>query len=390
MHSTPLRSFVLSCLVAAVLTSCGGEKGAQGGAPPPTEVGVVTVGKASVAIERDLVGRLSAWRSADVRARVAGVLRKRLYEEGADVTAGQPLFQIDPSSLQAAYDAAGANLMQARATYTNAHVAAERARSLAPGKFISKADLDNALAAERSAAAAVQQQQANVDAARINLDYATVRAPIAGRAGAQQVTEGALVGQGDATLLTTVEQIDPLYVNFAISAAQLQKLRDMQAGGDATLAGKGQARVRIKLPDGSYYAQDGTLDFAAAAVDPATGAVTLRARIPNPKHTLLPGLYVGVQASLGEMKDVFLVPQAALQRDAVGPYVLVVGKDGLVGKREVVAEGTHGSDWVISSGLQPGEQVIVSGIPKVQPGAPAKATPWSPPADPGAGKANPS
>ncbi|MBS0464443.1 MAG: efflux RND transporter periplasmic adaptor subunit [Proteobacteria bacterium] len=373
-------SLILAALLPWTLAACGSSGQQQGGTPPPPEVGVVTVQPGNVSLQRDLVGRLSAFRSADVRARVPGVLRKRLYAEGSDVTAGQPLFQIDPASLQAALDAAQASLAAAKATYTNAHVAADRARSLAPGKFIAKSDLDNALAAERSAQAAMQQAQANAQAARINLGYADVRAPIAGRAGQQQVTEGALVGQGDATLLTTVEQIDPVYANFSIGAGELQKLRDMQSNGDASLSGAGSAQVRVTLPDGTVYDQPGVLDFAAAAVDPATGAIELRARIPNPKRVLLPGLYVRLNASMGELKNVYLVPQAALQRDAIGPFVLVVGSDGKVVRRDVVADSTHGSDWVISQGLQPGEQVIVSGIPKVQPGASAKATPWQPPA----------
>jgi membrane fusion protein (multidrug efflux system) len=335
-----------------------------------------------VSLDRALVGRLAAFRSADVRARVPGVLRKREYAEGSDVVAGQVLFEIDPASLQAALGAAQANLASAQATSTNAHVAAERARSLAPQKYISKSDLDNAEATERSDAAAVQQAQANAQTARINLGYATVRAPISGRAGQQQVTEGALVGQNEATLLATVEQIDPLYVNFSISAEELEKLRRLQSSGDASLSGAGKATVKITLPDGSDYGQAGTLDFADEAVDPATGAITLRARIPNPQHALLPGLYVSVHASLGEQKDVYLVPQASVQRDSGGAYALVVGADGKVARRAVVADSEHGSDWVVTQGLQAGDQVIVSGLGKAQPGAAVHARPWQPEAKP--------
>ena len=377
----PLILFVLGAVAACKPDAAGGP-GGPGGGMPPAEVGVVSVQPATVSLDRALVGRLAAFRSADVRARVPGVLRKREYEEGSDVAAGQVLFEIDPSSLQAAQGAAQANLASAQATSTNAHVAAERARSLAPQKYISKSDLDNAEATERSDAAAVQQAQANVETARINLGYATVRAPISGRAGQQQVTEGALVGQNEATLLTTIEQIDPLYVNFSISAEELEKLRRLQSSGDASLAGAGKASVKITLPDGSDYGQAGTLDFTDEAVDPATGAITLRAQIPNPQHTLLPGLYVSVHASLGEQKDVYLVPQASVQRDSGGAYALVVGADGKVARRNVIADNEHGSDWVVTQGLQAGDQVIVSGLGKAQPGAAVHASPWQPDAKP--------
>jgi membrane fusion protein (multidrug efflux system) len=389
------RSLILASLLPLELAACGGggkQQQQQGGGMPPAEVGVVTVQPASVSLDRALVGRLAAFRSADVRARVPGVLRKRDYNEGSDVAAGQVLFEIDPSSLQAAQGAAQANLASAQATATNAHIAAERARSLAPKKYISKSDLDNAEAAERSDAAAVQQAQANVETARINLGYATVRSPIAGRAGQQQVTEGALVGQSEATLLTTVEQIDPLYVNFSISAEELERLRSLQSKGDASLEGAGKATVKITLPDGSDYGQAGTLDFADEAVDPATGAITLRAKIPNPQHSLLPGLYVTVHAALGEQKGVYLVPQAAVQRDTGGAFALIVGADGKVARRDVVADNEHGSDWIVTQGLQPGDQVIVSGLGKAQPGTPVHASPWQPGSSPdgampGAGKA---
>jgi membrane fusion protein (multidrug efflux system) len=390
-----LHPLILACSMSLALVACGGSGGGaqqQGGMPPPARVGVLAVQPATVSLDRNLVGRLAAFRSADVRARVPGVLTKRLYEEGKDVVEGQPLFQIDPSALQATLAASQANLAQAQATYTNSHVAAERARQLAPQKYISRADLDTAQATERTSAAAVQQAQANVDTAKINLGYTTVRAPISGRSGQEQVTEGALVGQNEATLLTTVEQIDPLYVNFTISADELEKLRQLQSSGDATLAGAGKATVKITLPDGSDYGEAGTLDFADEAVDPTTGAISLRARIPNPKHTLLPGLYVSVHAALGEQKDVYLVPQAAVQRDSTGAYALVVGADGKASRREVVADREHGSDWIVTQGLQAGDQVIVSGLGMAHPGAQVKASPWTPDAKSdgaaqGAGKA---
>jgi membrane fusion protein (multidrug efflux system) len=331
-----------------------------------------------VPLTRDLVGRLSATRTADVRARVTGVLQKRVYTEGTDVKEGQLLFQIDPAPLKAALDAQLANLAAAKATYTNNHVAAERARSIAGKGLMSKTDLDNALAAERTAAAAVQQAQANVETARINLGYASVTAPISGRAGQQQVTEGALVGQGDATLLTTVEQLDPIYVNFSQAVSELDALRRAQSGGHVSLDGSKRAKIEILLPDGTAYAHAGTLDFSDAAVDAATGAVNLRGIVPNPDQQLLPGMYVNVRLTLGEITHAYLIPQAALQRDQGGPYVFTVGADGKVAQKRIVADAQQGGDLVVTSGLTDGDQIIVSGVQLAHPGAPAKAVPWKP------------
>ena len=370
------HSFVVLALSAALsLAACSNDEQAAGGAPgaqmPPPEVGVVVMHKSDVALSRELVGRLSAFRSADVRARVPGVLQRRLYEEGSDVRKGQPLFRIDPAQLQATAAQAQGALAQARASAANAHAAAERARGLIDAKYISRADYDNAVAAERTSSAAVQAAQAAVQAAQINLGYATVRAPISGRAGKQQVTEGALVGQGEATLLTTVEQLDPMYVNFSMSVAELAQVRRASEGA-------GDRAVHILLPDGTAYGQSGVLDFSGDVVDPATGAVSLRARIDNPDGVLLPGTYVTVQAVLGQEQDVFLVPQAAVQRDPKSAYVLVVGKDGVVVRKDIATGAAQGSDWIVREGLAAGDQVIVSGLQRAMPGQPAKAAPVQP------------
>ena len=372
---------LLSTLFAAGCSgddSAGGP-GGPGGQMPPPEVGVVTLQARDVALTKDLVGRLAAFRSADVRARVPGVLQKRVYEEGSDVRKGQLLFVIDPAPLQAALSQAQGSLAQAQATAVNAKAAADRARGLLPQKFISRADYDNALAAERTAAAAVQAAKAAVESARINLGYASVRSPIDGRANKQQVTEGALVGQGSATLLTTVDQIDPLYVNFSLSVSELAQVRKAQEGRS-----RADAQVQVILPDGTPYERTGTLDFSGTVVDPDTGAIALRARIPNPDRTLLPGTYVTLKATLGEQRGVFLVPQAAVQRDAKSAYVLTVGQDGKVARKDIVAEQSQGVNWVVRSGLAAGDRVIVSGLQKAQPGQPAKAVPYQPEAKPGA------
>lgn len=378
MTSLSMRIIVLGTGLV-LLAACGKPAGGPPQMPPP-EVGVLAMQPQAVPLTTDTVGRLSAYRSADVRARVSGVLLKRTYDEGSDVEQGQVLFQIDPAPLQATLSSALGSLAAAQASYTNNRVAAQRARELVPKGYISKSDMDNAEAAERSSAAAVKQAKASVDSARINLGYATVRAPIAGRAGKQQVTEGALVGQGEATLLTTVEQIDSLYVNFTMPVDQLDQLRRAQASGDATLAAQNSAKVQLMLSDGTPYGETGTLDFSGTSVDPSTGAVALRAFIPNPQHVLLPGMYATLRITMGQLNDAFLVPQAAVQRDVSGAYVLVVGADNKVARKTVKTESMLGGDWVVSDGLAAGDRVIVSGLPKAHEGQPAKPVAWKPPA----------
>jgi membrane fusion protein (multidrug efflux system) len=370
-----LRALAIAGISVAVLAACGKEQqagpGGPGGQMPPPDVGVVVAQATQVPLQQQLVGRLAPFRSADVRARVPGILQRRVYEEGSDVREGQVLFLIDPAQLQAALGQSEAALAQAQATYANAKSAADRARQLLPQKFISRSDYDNAVAAERSAGASVQQAKAGVETARINRGYATVRAPISGRAGKQQVTEGALVGQGDATLLTTVDQVDPLYVDFSMGVEQMAQVRQLDDGS-------GQREVQVLLPDGSVYAHPGTLDFSGDVVDPATGAVALRARVPNPEHRLLPGTFVSVRATLGEQRAAYRIPQVAVQRDAQGAFVLVVGNDGKVARKTVTTDRQDGADWIVSSGLANGDKVIVSGLQRAQPGQPAKATPLPP------------
>lgn len=380
----PLRTLALTCAVAVALTACKKEEQQT---PPPPEVGVIQAKAETLPLQRELVGRLSPFRSADVRARVPGVLLKRVYQEGQDVKQGQVLFLIDPAPLQAALSASQGELASAQATYANAKAAAARARSLAPQAYVSKSDLDAAEATERTAAAAVKQAEASVASARINLGYAEVTAPISGRAGKQQVTEGALVGQGDVTLLTTVDQLDPLYVNFSMSSDEMTQLRRAQAQGSVALSGDGKSTVQVRLADGTVYGEPGTLDYSSATVDPATGAVTLRAVLPNPQQLLLPGSFVSFQAVLGERKNAFLVPLQSLQRDTVGGYVMVVGKDGKVVRKNVTTEGQQGPNWLVTGGIEPGDQVIVAGVQKVKEGAPASAKPWSPTAANGNGQA---
>lgn len=365
-----------------LLSSCGKDSSRGGHGMPPAQVGVQVAQPQSIPLVRKLVGRLSAYRSANVLARVSGVLLKRAYVEGSTVRKGQVLFQIDPAPLKAAYDSARASLAQAQANYTNMRIAARRAQELAPKGFISQSELDNAQAAERTAKAAVQQARAHVESARINLGYATVRSPITGRAGSQQVTEGALVGQGSPTLLTTVDQVDPLYVNFTMAVDELDKLRREQAQGKASLQDADKAVIRLVLPDGSPYGKKGSLDFSGTTVDPATGSVALRGVIPNPDGTLLPGMYVNLEVDFGSLDKAFLVPEAALLRDSTGPYVLLLGKDGKVVQVRVTTAGNYRNQWIVTHGLQKGERIIVQGIARARPGQPAQVA-KAPPAAPG-------
>ncbi|WDS36738.1 efflux RND transporter periplasmic adaptor subunit [Pseudoxanthomonas sp.] len=369
------RSLLLSSAIVLALAACSKKEEQQ--APPPPEVGVVKVQPQTVPLVRDFSGRLAPVRSADVRARVAGVLLKRTYDEGTDVKEGQVLFKIDPAPLQADLSSAQGQLASAQATYTNAHVAAERARQLAPQKYVSQSDLDDAQATERSAQASLQQAKAAVTNAQISLGYASVTAPISGRAGKQQVTEGALVGSSDVTLLTTVDQIDPLYINFSMSSSELSALRQAQGQGDVSLNDTANTSVKVLMNNGQAYDQTGTLDFSDVVVDQATGAVSLRATLPNPQKALLPGSFVTVQADLGQRSNIFLVPQAAIQRDTNGAYAMVVGLDGKVSRKDVQMESrAQGGDWIITSGLNTGDQVIALGLQKARDGGQVKAIPY--------------
>ena len=382
----PLSSLRIPSVLVLTLAVAACGKGPQQAqqAPPPPEVGVIAAHAQSVPLTRDLVGRLYPTRIADVRARVAGVLQKRVYIEGSDVREGQLLFQIDPAPLQAALNAQLANLASAQATYTNAHVAAERARSVFAKGLMAATDRDNAEAAERTAAAAVKQAEANVETARINLGYASVSAPIAGRTGQQQVTEGALVGQSDATLLTTVEQIDPIYVYFSQPVADVEAMRRAAATGRAELFEQNKATVELLRPDGTSYGVAGTLDFSDTAVNAPTGSVELRAIVPNPDHRLLPGMYVSLRVTLGELKNAFLIAAVAVLRDAGGPYVYTVGPDGKVAQKRIKADSLRGDSWIVSDGLAEGDQVVASGVQTVgmllqrSKDPRAKAVPWKP------------
>jgi membrane fusion protein (multidrug efflux system) len=311
------------------------------------------------------------------------VLQKRLYKEGSVVKEGQLLMVIDPAPYRAALAVANANLEQAQASATNAKVTATRNRELAKQSLVSRKDLDDSEALERSSAAAVSAATAQVQTARINLSYANVVAPISGRAGQLRVLEGALVGQGEATLLTTIEQVDPIYVYFDQPASDFEKLRRAQASGKVAIAEGHKAELRVIRADGSEYPQMGTLDFSDFSVNPTTGAVAFRGVVPNPDHLLLPGMYVNVQLIAGTLNEGFEVPQLAVQRDGQGAFVLVAGADGMVAAKRVDVVSSLGVNWVIDTGLADGDQVIVSGLQSARPGmqVSAKAADAAPPAE---------
>ncbi len=356
---------------------------------PPPDVGVLVVHAESVPLIREASARLAPTRASDVRARVPGVLQKRLYKEGSMVKEGQLLIQIDPAPYRAALNVAAANLEQAEAAATNARVTANRNRELVRQSLVSKRDLDDSEALERSTAAQVSAAKAQVVSARINLGYANITSPISGRAGQMRVLEGALVGQGEATLLTTIEQVDPIYVFFDQPASDFERLRRAQAAGQVTISEGNKAEVRVIRADGTEYPQPGTLDFSDVSVNPTTGAVAFRGIVPNPDHQMLPGMYVTVRLMAGVLNKGFEVPQLAVQRDAQGAYVLAVAEDSTVVVKRVDVVGSVGVNWAISGGLADGDRIIVSGLQRAGPGMkvspkPVNAAPEAPPAAPAA------
>jgi len=383
----PSRVAQLAAL-ALLVSACGQKSetspaagnGGPGGGPPPAEVGVVTVQPRPVGLVTELPGRLEASRVAQVRARAAGILLKRLFVEGSDVHAGQPLFKIDPSSLQATLSAGQATLARAQATLAQANAQVERYRPLLEANAISKQDYTNAVAAQKTAEADVGAAKANLQTGQINLGYATVTAPIAGRIGRALVTEGALVGQGEATPLALIQQINPMYVNFTQSTTEVLALRKAVESGRFRRADGGDAAsVEIVLEDGSVYPQRARLLFTDLSVDPTSGQITLRAEVPNPRGLLLPGMYVRVRLEQAETPTGIVVPQQAVQRGSTGDSVMVVAADGTVAPRPVKIGTAQGGDWVVLDGLKPGEMVMVDGFQKLRGNAPVKPVPWQRP-----------
>lgn len=365
-------------LSTLLLAACGHS---QPPAPSPPEVGVVIAEPTNIPVTRDYPGRLAATLIAQVRARVEGIVLERVYKEGTDVKAGDVLFRIDPAPLQASLRQAQGQLTQAEATARNAGLNATRSQELGAKGVLSKQDVDNAVATAEEDKAAVKAALANVENARINLGYATVTAPISGRAGMANVTQGALVSPTDTNPLTTVQVIDPIYANFSEPMAEVERLRKAEKAGSLKLVAPDKVQVQIVLPDGSVYAHAGTLDFTDLAVDPTTGAVNLRAIVPNPDHSLLPGMFVKIRLALATLHGAFLLPQSAIQRDNDGAYVYVVGGDDKIVEKRVTLGDQQGADWVVESGIAAGSHVVASGIQTAQPGQKVKPVPYSASAD---------
>ncbi len=362
---SPATALVFAALL--LLAACGPKGGGAqqapgGGGMPPPEVDVVSVTQGSAVLTQDLPGRLEAYRTAQVRARVEGIIEKRLFTEGRDVQSGATLFRIDARNYQAAYDSAKADTGVARQTV-------ERYKPLLEANAISQQDYDLAVAKLKQAEAAMSRAQ-------LDLENTHVPAPISGRIGRAQVTEGALVGRGEATLLATIEQVNPIYANFTQPGADLLRLQ--QAFESGKLKRAKAVNVELVLEDGSIYPHPGKLLFSNLAVDPGTGSVSLRAEFPNPKHDLLPGMFARIRFPEGSTDNSIKVPQRAVQTGTDGQFVMVVDPQGKAAPRPVKTGSMAGSDFIITEGLSPGDQVIVNGLQKARPGAPVKPVPWSP------------
>ena len=345
-------------------------------AAPPTEVGIVTVAARPLTLLRELPGRTSAFRIAEVRARVSGIVLKRLFTEGAEVQEGALLYQIDPAPYQAALASAKASLARAEASTVAIRQQEERSRELIKARAISQQGYDNTLAALKAAEAEIAVAQAAAHVAEINLSYTHVTAPITGRIGRADVTEGAYVQPAPATLLATVQQLDRLYVDLTQSSTEVLRLRRALAAGRLTRAEQGAAKVQLLLDDGLVYRESGSLQFSDVTVNPSTSSITLRALFPNPRGELLPGLFVRARLDEGELPDAILVPQSAVTRNLMGEATaLVVGAESKVELRVLATDRAVGHEWLISSGLKVGDQLIVENLQRIRPGAPVKPVP---------------
>ncbi|ELI6732830.1 multidrug efflux RND transporter periplasmic adaptor subunit AcrA [Salmonella enterica] len=367
---TPL-AVVLMLSGSLALTGCDGKQDQQGGQQMP-EVGVVTLKTEPLQITTELPGRTVAYRIAEVRPQVSGIILKRNFVEGSDIEAGVSLYQIDPATYQATYDSAKGDLAKAQAAANIAELTVKRYQKLLGTQYISKQEYDQALADAQQATAAVVAAKAAVETARINLAYTKVTSPISGRIGKSSVTEGALVQNGQASALATVQQLDPIYVDVTQSSNDFLRLKQELANGSLKQE-NGKAKVDLVTSDGIKFPQSGTLEFSDVTVDQTTGSITLRAIFPNPDHTLLPGMFVRARLQEGTKPTALLVPQQGVTRTPRGDAtVLVVGADNKVETRQIVASQAIGDKWLVTDGLKAGDRVVVSGLQKVRPGAQVK------------------
>lgn len=367
---------------AAALIGCSRQNGGQGGpggpggygAQGPADVGIVTLKTQPVTLTTELPGRATPFETSDVRPQVGGIIIARPFVEGANVRVGQVLYRIDPAPFRAAYDQAKAQVAGAQANLATTQLKAQRYGELVKINGVAKQDYDDAEAAYKQAVATLAQDRASADSARINLAYATITAPISGRVGPSTVTKGALVTTGQTAALTTIQRLDPIYVDVTESASDLLKLRKALAAGQLT-GGPTTVPVRLKLEDGSDYPQEGKLQFADVTVDQTTGAVTLRAIFPNPAGVLLPGMFVRAEIAEGVVPFGLLAPQQGVSRDERGrPTALVVGPDGKAQLRSLQLGQAVGDQWLVTAGLRSGDRLIVQGLQKVKPGQAVRAT----------------
>lgn len=373
------------------LSACGkGQQaaaGAQGAAAPAAEVGVVSLQAASVAMESSLSGRTAAFAVAEIRPQVGGIVQQRAFTEGTVVKAGQTLYQIEAASFQNALASAQAALARSEALLTSARLKAERYKDLVSIKAVSQQDFDDAQAAFKQAEANVAADKAAADTARINLAYTRVASPISGVIGKSSVTQGALVTANQAAALATVQQLDPIYVDVTQSVSDLARLRRQLASGELKQAGKQQAAVRLLLEDGTEYAQAGKLAFTDVTVDASTGSVGLRAVFPNPKHELLPGMFVRTRLETGVREGSILVPQRAVTRNTKGEAVVMLAlPEGKFAPRVVKTAQAIGDNWLVTEGVKAGDQVIVEGLQRLRPGTVIKPVPFGAASAPAAGR----
>jgi membrane fusion protein (multidrug efflux system) len=370
------RAFPATLLLSALalLAACSRAPATTGAPPGPTAVGVITLAPQSVALTKELPGRTSPYRVAEVRARVSGIVLKRNFEEGAEVKEGQVLFEIDAAPYRAALDSAKATLARAEGNLISARAQADRYKALIDAKAISQQDYDNAHATDLATEADVAAGRAAVDTAQINLGYTSVVSPITGRIGRSSVTEGALVQEGQATLLATVQQIDPIYVDLTQSSDEWLRLKDEIASGKLRAEADGGTKVTLITGTGRDYPQPGRLQFSDITVDQATGSIAVRALFPNPNQDLLPGMFVRARIIEGVNPVALLVPQVAVTRDSRGAATaLIVNAENKAEVRPIIVSRSVGASWLIASGLAAGDRVIVEGLQRLRPGMEVKA-----------------
>ena len=374
-HRIKLIAIVGSLLIGLISGGCDRQKAQS--PPPIAEVSVVTLKSQRVILTTELPGRTSAYLIAEVRPQVGGIIQKRLFTEGSDVKEGEVLYQIDPAVYQATYNSAKAALARAEANLIPIRLKAGRYTELVKINAVSQQDYDDASAALKQAEADVEAGKAAVETARINLAYTKVTAPISGRIGRSSVTNGALVTASQPAALATIQQLSPIYVDVTQSSAELLRLQQNLASGLLKSNSSAQARVRLLLEDGSPYPLPGTLKFSEVTVDQSTGSITLRAIFPNPKHTLLPGMFVRAILEEGVNEHAILVPQRGVTRNPAGnAMVMVVGSEEKVEPRVIKVVRTVGDNWLVSEGLKAGDRVILEGLQKARPGTPVKAVPF--------------